>query len=93
MDTKWRPWNLSRGDGHPREGELCVVRKISRQTGAPAYTVGWLKRDPREPTSRKLWWYTGGCAYADNPARWSGIWREIVWTVISPPAEGGEMDG
>lgn len=93
MDTRWRTWSLSRSDGRPREGELCVVRKISRQTGAPAYSVGYLRRDPRDPTSRKLWWYRDGCVYAEDPARWGRLWHKIVWTVISPPAEGGEMDG
>ena len=93
MDTRWRTWSLSRSDGRPREGELCVVRKISRQTGAPVYSVGYLRRDPRDPTSRKRWWYRDGCAYAEDPARWGGLWHKIVWTVISPPAEGGEVDG
>lgn len=79
--------------GRPREDELCVVRKISRQTGAPVYSAGYLRRDPRDPTSRKLWWHRDGALHAEDPARWGRLWREIVWTVISPPAEGGEMDG
>lgn len=93
MDARWRTWNLLRSDGHPREGELCVVRMVSRLADAPVYSVGCLRRDPRDPTSRKLWWYRDGRAYAEDPARWGGLWHKIVWTVISPPAEGGEMDG
>ena len=93
MDTRWRTWVLSRSSGRPKEGELCVVRKVSRQTGAPVYSVGYLRRDPRDPASHKLWWHPGGASHAEDPARWGRLWREIVWTVISPPAEGGEMDG
>ena len=93
MDTRWRTWSLSRSDGHPREGELCVVRMVSRLADAPVYSVGCLRRDPRDRTSRKLWWHRDGRAYAEDPARWGRFWCEIVWTVISPPAEGGETDG
>lgn len=94
MDTKWRTWNLSRSDGHPREGELCVVRMAPKTGERPRYSIGYLRRDPRDPASRKLWWHRNGVVlHAEDPARWGRFWREIVWTVISPPAEGGEMDG
>lgn len=67
MGTRWRTWSLSRSDGRPREDELCVVRKISRQTGAPVYSAGYLRRDPRDPTSRKLWWHRDGALARRGP--------------------------
>ena len=83
----WQNLNLTRKDGHPEPGQLCVIARVwAGSAGGPEqqYLVGCFVRDPRAPKSTKLWWQpgTGG---SENPASWSSRYRDIQWCAISPP--------
>ena len=43
---RWKEFSLSRKDGHPAPGQLCVVRRLC--DGKAEYVVGQLIRDPRD---------------------------------------------
>ena len=82
---RWQEFSLSRKDGHPAPGQLCVVRR--RYEGKAEYVVGQLVRDPRDKSSVKLWWRDGRGCLTENPARWRTRYTDILWTAIDPPEE------
>ena len=82
---RWKEFSLSRKDGHPAPGQLCVVRRIC--DGKTEYVVGQLVRDPRDKSSVKLWWRDGRGCLTENPARWRSRYTDILWASIDPPEE------
>lgn len=82
---RWKEFSLSRKDGHPAPGQLCVVRRLC--DGKAEYVVGRLIRDSRDKPSIKLWWQDGRSCWTENPARWRIRYTDILWYAIDPPEE------
>lgn len=85
----WKKLNLTRKDGKPEPGQLCVIARVwagSAGGSEQQYLVGCFVRDPRDPKSHKLWWRSGSGG-VENPASWSNRYRGIQWFAIDPPAK------
>lgn len=90
-NLKWRQLDLSRSDGHPPAGQMCIVRLLVTPGSRPMYVAGCFKPNPRDPVGRKLWWFPG---YGGNtsPANWARQYADAQWAAFNTP-EGGELDG
>lgn len=65
----WKKLNLTRKDGKPEPGQLCVIARVwagSAGGSEQQYLVGCFVRDPRDPKSHKLWWRSGSGG-VENP--------------------------
>ena len=89
-NLKWRRLNLSRSDGHPPAGQMCLVRMRVMHGSKPMYVAGHFGVHPRDPKARKLWWFPG-YGGSSNPANWERQYADVQWAAFNTP-EGGELD-
>lgn len=84
---QWHELDLTRKDGHPEPGMLCLIRRVvpNERGGKWEYLVGRFERDPLNPESPRLWWRDGRGAVTENAVNWKRRYSDIIWSDICPP--------